>query len=111
IFKLSMAYRRRALEADSIAGVVGRSPYPVLICGDLNDVPSSYVYATIRGKCKDAFVSKGKSLGRTFNAILPTLRIDDIFYDPALLTAVEYKTPFLFLSDHKPVVAVFQIKH
>jgi len=111
MFKLSLAYRKRALEADSVAKVVSSSPYPVLICGDFNDVPSSYTYTTIRGKFADAFVSKGKSLGRTFNEIMPTLRIDDIFYDPSLLKAVAYKTPYLFLSDHKPVIALFEIKH
>ncbi|MBS1690452.1 MAG: endonuclease/exonuclease/phosphatase family protein [Bacteroidetes bacterium] len=82
MFKLNLAYRKRALEADSVAKVVSSSPYPVLICGDFNDVPSSYTYTTVRGKYADAFVSKGKSLGRTFNEIMPTLRIDNIFYDP-----------------------------
>ena len=111
MFKLNLAYRKRALEADSVARVVSSSPYPVLICGDFNDVPASYTYTTIRGKYADAFVAKGKSLGRTFNEIMPTLRIDNIFYDPSLLKAVAYKTPYLFLSDHKPVIALFEIKH
>lgn len=110
MFKLRLSCSKRAAEADSVARVVDRSPYPVLICGDLNDVPSSYVYTAIRGKYADAFVSKGKSLGRTFNAIVPTLRIDDVFYDPTLLKALAYKTPYSFLSDHKPVIAVFEIK-
>jgi len=110
IYKLTTSGCKRAAEADSVAKVIANSPYPVLICGDINDVPSSYVYTTVRGKRADLFVEKGRSLGRTFNAILPTLRIDDVFYDPTLLKALAYKTPNSFLSDHKPVIAVFEIK-
>ncbi len=107
--QFNTAYVRRALQADKAAGVIRESPYPVLICGDLNDLPGSYTYTTIRGDLKDAFAKKGRGLGRTYNAIMPTLRIDHIFYDPALMRIVGFRTPYTPLSDHNPVIANFKI--
>jgi endonuclease/exonuclease/phosphatase family metal-dependent hydrolase len=107
--KFAYALSRRAPEAAAVARMVKESPYPVLICGDLNDVPGSYVYTTVRGRLKDAFVSKGHGLGRTYNQISPTLRIDDIFYDPQRLRCIGFKTEASSISDHNPVTATFEI--
>jgi endonuclease/exonuclease/phosphatase family metal-dependent hydrolase len=107
--KFAYALSRRAPEAAAVARMVKESPYPVLICGDLNDVPGSYVYTTVRGKLEDAFVSKGHGLGRTYNQISPTLRIDNIFYDPRRLKCIGVKTEPTSISDHNPVTATFEI--
>jgi endonuclease/exonuclease/phosphatase family metal-dependent hydrolase len=56
-----------------------RSPYPVIVCGDFNDVPNSYAYRTIGKGLQNAFTEKGRGIGRTFTGISPTLRIDNIF--------------------------------
>ena len=52
--------------------------YPVIFCGDFNDVPNSYTYFTVRGNMQDAFLEKGSGIGRSFTSISPTLRIDYI---------------------------------
>ncbi len=108
--KLTSANQKRARQADSAAMLMAQSPYPVLVCGDLNDVPTSYVYNTIKGKLDDAFCEKGKGIGRTYNTISPTLRIDYIFYEPHLLKIIGYKRVRTTLSDHNPVIANFQIQ-
>ena len=108
--KFAYALSKRAAEAQQVARLVKESPHPVLVCGDLNDVPGSYAYTTVRGKLKDAFVSKGRGLGRTYNQISPTLRIDDIFYDPQRLRCIGFKTESTTLSDHNPVTATFEIR-
>jgi endonuclease/exonuclease/phosphatase (EEP) superfamily protein YafD len=107
--RFNTAYEKRALQVDSAMTYIRRSPYPVLICGDLNDLPGSYTYSTLRGNLKDAFAEKGLGLGRTYNQILPTLRIDYIFYDPRLLRIVGFNCPKMTLSDHNPVIANFEI--
>lgn len=81
----------------------------MLICGDLNDLPGSYTYTKLKGNLKDAFAEKGFGLGRTYNQILPTLRIDYILYDPRLLQIRGFSSPVLSLSDHNPVIANFEI--
>jgi len=103
------AYRKRAMQAAAAAAIIGDSPYPVLICGDLNDLPGSYTYTTVKGKLLDAFAQKGRGLGRTYNGLFPTLRIDHIFYDPQLLHIAGFSSPRTALSDHNPVIALFEI--
>lgn len=107
--RFARAFYLRSLQAEIVAKLVKDSPYPVLVCGDLNDVPGSYAYTAVRGKLKDAFVSKGHGFGRTYNQILPTLRIDDIFYDAARLRCLGFKTEYSPMSDHNPVTATFNI--
>ncbi len=103
-------FQRRAREADSVRSILAESPYPLLICGDLNDLPGSYAYNTVRGERSDAFVDYGKPFGRTYNRLSPTLRIDNIFYDPDFFQCVDFKTFRTALSDHNPVVATFELK-
>jgi endonuclease/exonuclease/phosphatase family metal-dependent hydrolase len=80
--KLRTALSNRKIQSDIISQVLGDSPYPVLFCGDLNDVPNSYTYKEVRGDMQDAFLKKGFGIGRTFASVSPTLRIDYIFADP-----------------------------
>jgi endonuclease/exonuclease/phosphatase family metal-dependent hydrolase len=79
--KLKRGITLRKLQTDVIAQVLEDSPYPYMLCGDLNDVPNSYTYFKIRGDLQDAFLKKGFGIGRTFSALSPTLRIDYIFAD------------------------------
>jgi len=109
IWKFNHAYAMRAAEADKAAGIIAQSPYPVVICGDFNDLPASYTYTTIRGNLKDAFLEKGKGLGRTYNEISPTLRIDHMFYDPSILKPVGFECNYTPLSDHNPLIVNFEI--
>src|SRR5690606_11286570 len=80
--KLKTGITHRKIQVDIISQVLDDSPYPVLFCGDLNDVPNSYAYFNIRGNMQDAFLAKDFGIGRTFTALSPTLRIDYIFADP-----------------------------
>ncbi len=109
LWKFNYAYRLRGMEADTVAEMIRNSPYPVYVCGDLNDLPGSYTYMTIRGKLNDAFLDKGRWIGRTYNELSPTLRIDHMFYDPSALEIIGYKCPPILLSDHRPVIANFKI--
>lgn len=108
--KFARAFYLRALQADSVAGMIRNSPYPAIVCGDMNDVPGSYAYNTMRGSLKDAFAARGSGLGRTYNLISPTLRIDYVFYDPGTFRPVAVSTPKSNLSDHNPVIVNFEIR-
>lgn len=79
--KVKRGVVNRSIQADIIGKVLGDSPYPIVFCGDMNDVPNSYAYYTIRGDMQDAFLKKGFGIGRTFFALSPTLRIDYVFAD------------------------------
>lgn len=106
--KLKIAYRKRALQAEFLHNKIIESPYPVIVCGDFNDVPNSYTYFKVKGNLQDAFLEKGWGLGRTFRFISPTLRIDYILADKRfdVKQYTEFRVPY---SDHYPVVADIDI--
>ncbi len=104
IGKFKKGFLKRQIQAERIRAEIDLSPYPVIVCGDFNDVPNSYAYYTIGKGMKNTFVEKGGGLGRTFASISPVLRIDNIFVDKNI--DVQY---FLRInkkvSDHFPIVA------
>lgn len=82
------------------------SPYPVILCGDFNDIPNSFTYFKIKGDYNDAFLKSGFGIGRTFASLSPTLRIDFILADKKLRVS-QFKKTKLYYSDHYPLVADF----
>ncbi len=102
--KLRTAFVKRGKEANILAEKVKNSPFPVLICGDFNDPPSSYTYFKIKQQLTDAFLEKGFGLGRTFSRISPTLRIDYILTNPSF-DILSYQTIHKDFSDHYPIVS------
>ena len=102
--KLRTGITNRKIQADIVHQLMQDSPYPNLFCGDLNDVPNSYAYFQVRGKMQDAFLKKGFGIGRTFNALSPTLRIDYIMADPQFRIH-QFKRIVKEYSDHYMLVA------
>lgn len=104
VHKLKNAYWFRGTQADFVQQKIKESPYPAIICGDFNDVPNSYTYFTIKGNLQDAFLKKGTGLGRTFQYLFPTLRIDYILADKKF-EVDQFNRIIYPYSDHYPVVA------
>jgi len=93
--------RTRATQADKIRRYVEESPYPVIVGGDFNDVPSSYTYQRVlTPRLRDAWVAGGLGLGTTFTGPLPGLRIDFLMIDTSLniVEVTRFDTGF---SDHR----------
>lgn len=66
----------RAAQVDSISQFIASSPYPVIVCGDFNDVPMSYTYRTISRNLNDAFREVGRGYSHTYRGFFDMLRID-----------------------------------
>jgi Metal-dependent hydrolase len=97
-------FRKRAVQADLLKQLIAASPYPTLVCGDFNSLPSSYVYHTIKGdKLQDGFQRSGHGYMYTFKYFKHLLRIDYILHSPEL-NSTDYFSPDLNYSDHNPVV-------
>lgn len=107
--KVKRGVVNRSIQADIIAKVLQDAPYPVIFCGDLNDVPNSYAYATIRGDMQDAFLKKGFGIGRTFWALSPTLRIDYIFATKRF-NILQFRRHVKNYSDHYMLVSDMELK-
>jgi endonuclease/exonuclease/phosphatase family metal-dependent hydrolase len=107
--KLKQGYASRGTQVDIVREQLDKSPHPVIICGDFNDVPNSYTYFHIRGNRRDAFIAASNGIGRTFPNIAPTLRIDYIMADKRF-EVVQFERYTLPYSDHYPVVTDLQFK-
>lgn len=102
--KLRKAFLEREYQAQTVAGMIRQSPYPVIVCGDFNDPPDSYTYFTISKNLQDAFLKRGFGLGRTYSGIAPTLRIDYILASPSF-SVQSFCCIRKILSDHYPVIS------
>jgi len=101
----------RAWQADTLLARIQRSPYPVLLAGDLNDVPYSYAYDRLAGSLQNAWATVGFGPGNTYHGRLPPLlRIDQQFAGPAwqvLACRIHTEIPY---SDHFPIEALYQLR-
>jgi endonuclease/exonuclease/phosphatase family metal-dependent hydrolase len=103
--KLANAYRIRAQQARLIALEIGKSPYPVIVCGDFNDTPTSFAYHRIAKNLEDSFIKSGKGTGNTYNnTLLPPIRIDYILHSKIFQSSAfsVLNAPY---SDHFPIMA------
>lgn len=107
--KIKRGFTNRSIQANIIKDVLAVNPHPVLFCGDLNDIPNSYTYRTVRGNLQDAFLKKGFGIGRTFSSLSPTLRIDYIFADKNFRIK-QFNRIVKKLSDHYMLVADVELK-
>lgn len=106
--KLKAGFQKRYEQAVKVNSQIEESPYPVIVCGDFNDVPNSGTYFTITQNLQDAFLKKGTFIGRSFRYISPTLRIDYIL--PAKSFKVkQFKLIHVPYSDHYPLVADLEL--
>jgi endonuclease/exonuclease/phosphatase family metal-dependent hydrolase len=107
--RLLQIYPVRAKQADIIAKTIEKSPQKIIVLGDFNDVPSSYVYAKIKGKLRDAFTEAGTGLGWTYNSSIYRVRIDYILHSDHFEVR-SFETGNKEYSDHYPVICKLSTK-
>jgi endonuclease/exonuclease/phosphatase family metal-dependent hydrolase len=109
IRRLKVACKARGSQADTVANHIAKCPYPVLVCGDFNDAPSSYTYHKLSNGLVDSFLEKGIGIGQTYIGSAPAFRIDYILHSPNF-SANSFETHPEELSDHHAVSSRLQIK-
>ncbi len=101
--KLGRNFQKRALQADSLAGLIHDGRPRVIVCGDFNDTPMSYTYRRMRGPLQDAFQNKGRGMVNTYRELRGLLRIDYLFHSKDFET-LDYQSEQPGWSDHNPVI-------
>ncbi|SED97657.1 endonuclease/exonuclease/phosphatase family protein [Prevotella sp. lc2012] len=91
----------RSGQADVVAMDMRESKVPIIVCGDFNDVPYSYVYNTLLGDKIDGFKECGDGFMFTYRGN-KKVRIDYVFHDQQL-EGISYYKRELSYSDHYPV--------
>lgn len=104
-WKLKSAFQKRAKQVREATSLIKASPYPVIVCGDFNDAPSSYVYQQMSNILNDAFVKSGNGLGKTYAGNIPSFRIDYVMYDD-YFKSYNFNIIKKKYSDHYPVTCI-----
>jgi endonuclease/exonuclease/phosphatase family metal-dependent hydrolase len=107
--KMKNAFTNRGAQADIVREQTDLCKHASVVCGDFNDVPSSYTYFHIRHIRQDAFLKKGLGVGRTYSSLAPMLRIDYILPDTSF-SIQQFGTVDENLSDHVMLVSDLKLK-
>ena len=86
-----------------------KKPIPLLICGDMNDTPTSFAYRIMRGDLDDTWEDAGLGLGITFREMPFYFRIDHLFHSKHLRALDVKVMRDIKYSDHYPVMATYQL--
>jgi endonuclease/exonuclease/phosphatase family metal-dependent hydrolase len=100
----------RGTQIDTVLARVRRSPYPVLLAGDLNDLPYSYPYDQLADHLQNAWATVGLGIGATYNGRLPGLRIDQQFASPQWEVLGCRVHREILWSDHFPVEGLYRLR-
>jgi len=108
--KVSDAMALRAPQADAVYRYIkAHSDYPIIVCGDFNDTPISYVRRTIAEGLTDCYVATGTGAGISYNQKGFNFRIDHIMCSSDF-------TPYRCIvddntkaSDHYPIICWMEL--
>ncbi|MCE6992591.1 endonuclease/exonuclease/phosphatase family protein [Dyadobacter sp. CY323] len=109
--RMKDGFKQRSKEIKILKTWTKDSPYPVIVCGDFNEVPYGYVYGELGRDMKNSFEEKGDGFGFTFNHLPYFIRIDHQFYSSDKLDLLDFKTRSdIKFSDHYPIMGTYQFR-
>lgn len=103
--RISKAFMQQQQQAEIIKEHKKNCPYPIIICGDMNNSAFSYVYRNIKGALKDSFEEAGVGFGATYKFRYYPARIDYIFADDTMKVKKFESFSDFENSDHYPIMA------
>lgn len=103
--KLSTAMVKRARQANAVHQYIERHRrYPIIVCGDFNDTPISYVRRTVAQGLTDCYVESGNGLGISYNQKGFYFRIDEIMCSDHFVPYNCHVDNKIKASDHFPII-------
>lgn len=108
----SEASKERANQIESIDQAIAASNYPVIVVGDFNETPNSFIYRKMKSKLNNSFETNGSGFGYTFYTKLKPLafRIDHLFYGDDFECQSFNTLSGWNLSEHKPIQTSLNLK-
>jgi vancomycin resistance protein VanJ len=103
--RMENAFKKQEYQTRIILTHKETSPYPVIVNGDFNNTPFSYIYRRLKEDMKDSFLERGSGLGTTFTFDSYPMRIDYILTSDDF-DVVNFETLDKSFSDHYPVFAL-----
>ncbi len=104
--RLGLVFKMHQEQIEKVINHIKQSPYPVIVCGDFNNLANSYPNDKLKDLgLKDTFIEAGSGLGATYEFSYFPLKIDYIFV-PETVKVLSHKViKTTDWSDHYPVVA------
>ena len=94
----------RGIQADSVAAFVARNEGKhIILCGDLNATPVSYVHHCLTKHLDDAYTRSGNGPGISYNRSGMYFRLDHIMVSPNIKTYGAKVDNSIKQSDHYPI--------
>lgn len=106
--KLKNAYPQRIDETKDILEHANKTNLPIIIAGDFNEPPLSYIYDQFNTNFNDAFRETSFGIGKTYAGKIPAGRIDYIFYNNRL-RALNFQRQREIISDHYAIWSDLEI--
>jgi len=101
---------QRVDQARELQEFMDQSPHPIILCGDFNEAPQSYIYKMLTQNLSDCFKPSGWGIGTTYAGNIPGLRIDYILADDSSFDLLKTEVLELEFSDHYPVKSFLKWK-
>ena len=102
--RISKGFKQQQEQAEIFREHIKNCKTAMIICGDMNNSPFSYVYRSIKGKLKDAFEEAGEGFGATYKFKYYPARIDYIFTDSKMKVKQFESFSDFENSDHYPIM-------
>lgn len=107
-FRHTILAHEREWEED-IRPIITETAAPLIVAGDFNDPPTSYLYHQMRQHLDDSYLEQGRGLGTTYHGPYPAYRIDYILHT-GNITARSYRRIHTAISDHYPILVTFDLR-
>ena len=106
-YRLRNGFISRAQQVKGLVESIKSCKYKMILCGDLNEIPYSYAYFSLRNLLHNAFEKAGNGFGFTYNGKLFFLRIDNQFFSEDLQSHSFMTHRNIDYSDHFPLTATY----
>lgn len=109
-YRLRRGFVSRAQQIKGIVKSIKSCKHKIILCGDLNEIPYSYPYFSLRNLLNNAFEKAGNGFGFTYNGKLFFLRIDNQFFSRDFKIHNFRTHRNIKFSDHFPLTATYSLK-
>lgn len=106
-YRLRRGFVSRSKQIKELVKNIRNCKYKIILCGDLNELPYSYPYFSLRGQLHNAFEKAGNGFGFTYNGKLFFLRIDNQFFSKSMDIHDFMTHRNIDYSDHFPLTASY----
>lgn len=110
--KLAKSSEKRGAQIGPVIEHLEACEHPFVFASDLNELPYTYVYSSLRNLGKNSFETAGTGFGFTFNPIdqsqhMQYLRIDNQFYGNGLHCSEHKVIRDVEALDHYPILSTY----